>query len=270
MTTLAESGTPISIKPCSYSTMSMGNVLLETKGLTKKFDAITAVDHVDVTFEEGSLHSIIGPNGAGKTTFFNLLTGALQPTAGEITFNGEDITDLQPSEIAREGLVRSYQVTTVFDGLSVLENVRIAVQARHTAYNFWNEADDYSELIEEAERILEKVGLSHKADVEAANLSHGEQRTLELGIALGGDPELLLLDEPSSGMSSEETNEIIDLIEEIAEDVTIILVEHKMSVVMQVSDRIMVLHNGQKLADGSPEEVQNDEDVRQVYLEGGA
>jgi branched-chain amino acid transport system ATP-binding protein len=248
----------------------MGPALLETRGLTKRFDAITAVDDVDASFQEGTLHAIIGPNGAGKTTFFNLLTGALEPTSGTITFDGENITDLPPEAIARRRLVRSYQVTTVFNQLPVLENVRVAVQARHSKYNFWRDTDDMPELIGEAERILERVGLLQKRDALAANLSHGEQRTLELAIALGGDPKMLLLDEPSSGMSAEETADIIGLIQELAEDFTIVLVEHKMSVVMQVADRIIVLHNGGVLADGSPEEVRNDETVRRVYLEGGA
>lgn len=248
----------------------MSPPLLETQALTKQFDAIVAVDNVNATFEEGTLHAIIGPNGAGKTTFFNLLTGSLKPTSGTITFDGEDITPLSPSEIAERKLVRSYQVTTVFDGLSVLENVRVAVQARHSKYNFWKDTDDIPELIEEAERILNRVGLSEKRHATAANLSHGEQRTLELAIALGGDPKMLLLDEPSSGMSAEETADIIGLINELADDFTIILVEHKMSVVMQVADRIMVLHDGSVLAEGTPEEVRNDETVQRVYLEGGA
>lgn len=248
----------------------MSSTLLETEGLTKKFDSVVAVDDVDAVFEEGVLYAIIGPNGAGKTTFFNLLTGTLKPTTGTIIFKNENITDLTPEEIAQRHIIRSYQTTTVFDGLSVLENVRVSVQAHHSIYNFWTDTSNMPELITEAERALDRVGLLEKRDAMAANLSHGEQRTLELAIALGGDPDLLLLDEPSSGMSAEETTEIINLIQEIAEDVTIILVEHKMSVVMQVSDRIMVLHDGAVLADGTPDEVRNDETVRRVYLKGGS
>jgi len=248
----------------------MSEALLETENLTKRFDGVTAVNDVSTTFDSDSLHAIIGPNGAGKTTFFNLLTGALRPTDGRIYFNDEDITELSPEEIARRRLTRSYQVTTVFDELSVLENVRVAIQARHSMYNFWSKASSMGNLVSEAEEILERVGLLNKRDSEAANLSHGERRTLEIAVALGTDPKMLLLDEPTSGMSSEETNEMIDLIENLSQGVTIVLVEHKMSVVMQISDRIKVLHHGEIIADGSPKEVRNDEEVRRVYLEGGA
>lgn len=247
----------------------MSDALLRTEKLRKDFKSLTAVDEVDAEFDKERLHAIIGPNGAGKTTFFNLLTGTLQPTSGRILFKGEEITDAAPEEIARRGLTRSYQVTNVFDGLSVLENVRVAVQARHTAYNFWNDADTMTDFIDEAERILERVDLLHKRDSLAETLSHGEQRTLELAVALGTDPEMLLLDEPSSGMSAEETKEIITLIDELSRDKAVILVEHKMSVVMNVADRILVLHNGRVIADGSPEEIRNDKQVQDVYLGGG-
>jgi branched-chain amino acid transport system ATP-binding protein len=247
----------------------MSEPLLRTEGLTKRFDTVTAVDDVDATFEEGTLHAIIGPNGAGKTTFFNLITGALTPTSGTVHFDGQDITDLGPAEIAQRRLIRSYQVTTVFEELSVLENVRVAAQSQHSKYNFWQSADEFPEFIETAEQVLNRVGLLQKRDATAANLSHGEQRTLELAIALATEPKLLLLDEPSSGMSSEETAEIIDLIRSLAEEITIVLVEHKMSVVMEVAERIKVLHNGGVIADGSPEAVRNDETVQRVYLSGG-
>lgn len=247
----------------------MASPLLRTENLTKNFDAITAVNEVDTEFDEGTLHAIIGPNGAGKTTFFNLITGALDPTSGNVYFDGEDITELGPAKIAERRLIRSYQVTTVFEELSVLENVRVAAQSRHRKHNFWRSADDFPELIKKAEQVLDRVGLLQKRDATAANLSHGEQRTLELAIALATEPKLLLLDEPSSGMSSDETAEIIDLIRSLSKDITIVLVEHKMSVVMEVSEQIKVLHNGEIIADGSPEAVRNDETVQRVYLEGG-
>ena len=246
----------------------MSEALLRTEKLRKDFKGLTAVNEVDAEFDRERLHAIIGPNGAGKTTFFNLLTGTLRPTSGRILFKGEEITDEEPEEIARRGLTRSYQVTNVFDGLTVLENVRVAVQARHTAYNFWSDADSRTEFIEEAERILERVDLSAKSDRLAETLSHGEQRTLELAVALGTNPEMLLLDEPSSGMSAEETREIITLIEELARDKAIVLVEHKMSVVMNVADRILVLHNGEVIADGSPQEIRENKQVQEVYLGG--
>jgi branched-chain amino acid transport system ATP-binding protein len=244
-------------------------MLLETENLVKEFGAVVATDGITTSFEEGKLHAIIGPNGAGKTTFFNLLSGKLKPTSGEIFFKEERITDLDPEEIAQRHMIRSYQVTNVFESLSVLENVRVSVQAQNTIFNFWSDTEDMAELVDEAERILDRVELLHKSEAKAGNLSHGEQRTLELAIALGGQPDLLLLDEPTSGMSSEETADMIDLIQELNEETTIILVEHKMSVVMEVADHIKVLHNGRILSEGTPEEIRSDEEVQRVYLQGG-
>lgn len=246
----------------------MTEPVLETSNLTKKFDGLVAVNDVSISFEPNELYAIIGPNGAGKTTFFNLITGVLQPTHGSIYFQGEDITDLTVKDVARRKLVRSYQITQIFGKLSVLENVRIAVQSNHQPYNFWRDTADIPELTTKAIGILEDVGLEDKRDVSAENLSHGEQRTLEIAIALGSDPEMLLLDEPSSGMSPEETTEVITLVDELAVRLPMVLIEHKMSVVRQVADKILVLHNGQVLAFGPPEEIQQDERVREVYLGG--
>lgn len=242
--------------------------ILRVEGLTKKFEGIVAVDDVTARFYRDELHAIIGPNGAGKTTFFNLLTGALTPNKGTIVFEEEDITDLTPSEIARRGMVRSYQLTTLFDGLTVLENVAIAVQANENSYNFWSEVDP--EITTRSNEVLERVDLEDKADHLASALSHGEQRTLEIAVALGTNPDLLLLDEPTSGMSPEETREIIRLVDELQDDLPIILIEHKMSVVNEVADRILVLHNGQKIADDDPDVVRQDDEVRRVYLEGAS
>ncbi|WP_436347146.1 ABC transporter ATP-binding protein [Natronorubrum sp. FCH18a] len=247
----------------------MADALLRTENLTKKFEGLTAVDNISFSLNEDELLAVIGPNGAGKTTFFNLLTGTLAPTDGHIWFNSNEITNASPSEIARKGIIRSYQTTQVFEGLTVLENVRIAVQSNHNPYVFWNDANEDEEMLSKAREALERVGLWEKRDQEAANLSHGEQRTLEIAIALGGDPQLLLLDEPSSGMSPEETADVIDLIGKLSsDDLGIIFIEHKMSVVMEVADRIIVLHQGQVLADGPPEEVRKDEQVQRVYLGG--
>lgn len=246
----------------------MVDPILETSNLTKEFDGLVAVDDVSVSFMPDELYAIIGPNGAGKTTFFNLVTGVLQPTRGSIRFNGDDITDLSVRDVARRKLIRSYQITQIFEGLSVVENVRIAVQSDHQAYNFWKDISDIPELTERAEEILREVGLEDKREVQAGNLSHGEQRTLEIAIALGSDPEMLLLDEPSSGMSPEETTEVIELIDSLATRLPIVLIEHKMSVVRQVADEILVLHNGEVLAFGPPDEIQEDERVREVYLGG--
>ncbi len=246
--------------------MAQGDAVLQVEGLTKKFNGLTAVDDVSVEFLDEELHAIIGPNGAGKTTFFNLLTGALTPTSGRIHFNGEDITDVGPSGIARRGIIRSYQVTKLFEGLTVLENVSIAVQSDSMSYNFWQSTDPA--IGNRAYEILERVGLVDKADSLASDLSHGEQRTLEIAVALGTEPKMLLLDEPTSGMSPEETTEVIELIHELQDDFPIVLIEHKMNVVNEVADKIMVLYNGKKIADDAPLVVQENEEVRRVYLEG--
>lgn len=242
--------------------------ILQTDALRKEFDGLVAVNDISVDFAEDELCSIIGPNGAGKTTFFNLLTGTLPPTSGTVTFKGMDITNLGASDIAREGLTRSYQITQLFQNITAFENVYIAAQTNYNPYNFWSNVDDFPDIEEDAMDALEQVGLVDKHDSIAANLSHGEQRTLELAIALGSDPEMLLLDEPTAGMSAEETQSMITLIGELAEDLPIVLVEHKMSVVMSVSDRVVVLHNGEKIADGTPDHVRADSEVQRVYLGG--
>lgn len=248
--------------------MADGDVILEVNDLTKKFEGLVAVDNVTAAFKDDELHAIIGPNGAGKTTFFNLLTGALEPTGGEIVFDGEDITHVGPSGIARRGLIRSYQITKLFDDLTVLENVAIAVQSNTNAYRFWKAPEP--EVTEEARDILDQVELSAKSEQLAGNLSHGEQRTLEIAVALGTKPKMLLLDEPTSGMSPEETTDVINLVNRLQEDFPIVLIEHKMNVVNEVADKIMVLYNGSKIADDTPSVVQDNDEVRRVYLEGSA
>jgi len=243
--------------------------MLQTEGLTKRFGGIVAVDEVDFTLEAGELTSLIGPNGAGKTTFFNLLTGALAPTAGTITFRGEDITDHSPQETALLGLHRSFQITNVFPNSTVHENVRIAAQAHSSAsWRFWRNANAFGEQAEEAHAILERVGLDARAHEPASALSHGEKRKLEVAIAMAGDPEVLLLDEPNAGVSSESVDEVIDLIEDVAEDHAVLLVEHNMDVVMTVSDRIVVLNQGAVIADDDPQAVRGDPAVQEAYLGG--
>ncbi|MFW6448256.1 MAG: ABC transporter ATP-binding protein [Halobacteriota archaeon] len=245
---------------------------LQTVGLTKSFGGVTAVDDVDFELPDGQLCALIGPNGAGKTTFFNLLTGVLPPTDGRIRFRhgGElvDITDAGADETARMGLHRSYQITNIFPNVSVLENVRVAVQAHRgrDGWRFWRNVRRFDDHYDEAEAILERVGLEAVADRTAANLSHGEKRNLEVGIALAGDPEVLLLDEPTSGVSSEDVDEVVQLIEDVAEDHTILLIEHNMEVVMDISDRVVVLHRGSLIADGAPQTIRDSEAVRRAYL----
>jgi ABC-type branched-subunit amino acid transport system ATPase component/ABC-type branched-subunit amino acid transport system permease subunit len=260
-------GTPV--RPGHASRAIGGNgdrPLLESRGLTMRFGGLAAVDGVDFRVRRGELRAVIGPNGAGKTTFFNMLTGVLPPTDGRIVFKGRDITALPPHAVSRLGMARSYQVTNVFADLTVFENLRIAAQSRATTFSAWRNADGLTEVTARAERILALLGLGAKRDLTAGALSHGEQRYLEIGIALATEPEFLLLDEPTAGMSPEETKQTADFIRTIAGTVTIVLVEHDMEVVMGVSDRITVLNYGKVLAEGSPAEIRRNPDVRRVYL----
>lgn len=242
--------------------------ILKTESLVKNFGGLRAVDEVNFRLEEGQLQSIIGPNGAGKSTFFKLITGELHPDRGGIWFRGEDITALPQYAISHRGMSVAYQLTNIFPRLTTLENIRVAMQSRKTTYNFWSRKEALRGLREKSASILETVELASKRDELACNLSHGEQRHLEMGIALATDPVLLLLDEPTAGMSPEETERTIQLIRGIARGRTIILVEHKMKVVMKISDKITVLHDGRILAEGKPEEIQANERVQEVYLKG--
>jgi len=242
------------------------DALLRTEQLTRAFGSLLAVDRVNVSVRRGELRSIIGPNGAGKTTFFRLISGEMRPSSGRIWFDGRDITGLPQHQVARLGVAKSYQITNVFPHLTVLENVRVAVQGHARAYDFWSKASHLRDVRRRAESLLERIGLGRKAGQLAAHLSHGEKRHLEIGIALATDPALLLLDEPTAGMSPEETDETMRLIRELATGRTVILVEHKMKVVMRISDHITVLHQGQVLAEGSPDEIRANTLVQQTYL----
>jgi ABC-type branched-subunit amino acid transport system ATPase component/ABC-type branched-subunit amino acid transport system permease subunit len=240
--------------------------LLESRGLSKTFGGLTAVNRVDFQVRAGELRSVIGPNGAGKTTFFNLLTGVLPPSSGRILFKGRDITGLPAHAVSRLGIARSYQVTNIFGDLTVFENVRIAAQSRVTHYRFWGDADSLAAVNARAEEILRHLGLAPKRHARASELSHGEQRYLEIGIALATDPDFLLLDEPTAGMSPDETQRTAAFVRRLAGHVTIVVVEHDMEVVMGISDRITVLNYGEILAEGSPAEIRENADVRRVYL----
>ena len=243
-----------------------GGPLLESRGLAKTFGGLTAVNGVDFQVRRGELRSVIGPNGAGKTTFFNLLTGVLPPSRGRILFKGRDITNLPAHAVSRLGIARSYQVTNIFGDLSVFENVRIAAQSRVTHYRCWGNAERLREVNQRAGEILRLLGLAAKRHVRGAELSHGEQRYLEIGIALATEPDFLLLDEPTAGMSPEETQRTAAFVRKLAGHVTIVLVEHDMEVVMGISDRITVLNYGEVLAEGTPAEIRDNADVRRVYL----
>jgi len=242
--------------------------ILETKGLTKSFGGLTAVDEVDFQAEKGQLSTIIGPNGAGKTTFFNMIAGILSPTKGEIWFKGENITNLPAHMVSQKSIARSYQIINIFPNLTVFENIRIAAQSRKVTYDFWKDVKNLDEINQKVTQILETLKLGDRQETLACNLPYGEQRHLEIGIALATEPELLLMDEPTAGLTPEETLGIMELIKTISKGLTIILVAHDMDVVMKVSDRITVLHQGKILAEGKPGEIQKNEEVQRVYLGG--
>jgi branched-chain amino acid transport system ATP-binding protein len=244
--------------------------LIRTEGLTKAFGALTAVNGVTLEVEEGSLHSVIGPNGAGKTTFFNLLTGQLAPTSGRIVYDGRDIAGTPPHEIAHLGIARSFQRTSIFPTLSILDNVWLAAFARHDSWRglAWRRADRYPALTDKALGALKDVGLDAKAARPAREISHGEQRQLELAIALAASPRLLLLDEPAAGLSPDETQKMVALVRQLKGRYTIVLIEHKIDVVMSMSDRISVMHFGSVIAEGPPREIQRNAEVRRAYLGG--
>jgi len=246
--------------------------LLETHGLSKSFGALAAVNGVDLRIEAGTLHSIIGPNGAGKTTLFNLLTGTFPPTKGSIVLDGDDITGTPAHRIAHLGLARSFQRTNVFPAFSLLDNVWVAAFARSKSWGglLWRPAHRYPEATERARAALVDVGLGEKAQHPAREISHGEQRQLELAIALAAAPRVLLLDEPAAGLSPEETRRMVALVRALKGRYTIVLIEHKMDIIMNVSDRISVMHFGSLIAEGTPQEIQRNPDVRRAYLGGVA
>jgi branched-chain amino acid transport system ATP-binding protein len=245
--------------------------ILETRGLTISFGGHVAVNEVSLQVPEHKFKSIIGPNGAGKTTFFNLLSGQLKPTKGTVLFKGKDITGLTPPERTRLGIGRSFQITNVFPNLTVLENVRLAVQSQAgLRYQLFSHFKKYSHLEDKAVALLETVLLGGKAASLARNLAHGEKRKLEIAMLLALETDILLLDEPTAGMSLEEVPTILEVIHRIKEkgDRTILLIEHKMDMVLDLSDSLTVLFNGKLLADGSPEEIMNNELVQSAYLGG--
>ena len=243
---------------------------LETKNLCKYFGGLKAVDQVNFQVKEGQLQSIIGPNGAGKTTLFNLLSGLYLPTQGKIFFQGKDITEKMMNQISQIGITKTFQITHIFPRLTVFENVRISAQSRKTSFNFWRKADSLEDINDKTMKILKRVQLAASHGRVASTLSHGEKNYLEIGIALATDPKLLLLDEPTAGMSPAETILATELIRGLRDklSLTIVLVEHDMSVVMKISDEVLCLNEGRVLACGSPNEISCNEEVQRVYLGG--
>ncbi|HUF90962.1 MAG TPA: ABC transporter ATP-binding protein [Candidatus Limnocylindria bacterium] len=241
-------------------------MILRTDGLTVRFGGLTALNNVSISVPTGQIRAVIGPNGAGKSTLFNCLTGVIRPTGGRVLFDGADITGLPPYRISRIGVARSYQITNIMPGASVLENVRIAAQSRRHNWSMLRHHRSYTDVIDRAHAVLASLDLDGKADELASNLSHGEQRTLEIAIALATEPKVLCLDEPTAGMSVAETHHIVALIRRIASDLTILIVEHDMEVVMGLAQVITVLHYGEVLAEGAPEDIQANPRVQEVYL----
>lgn len=248
----------------------MSAAILETRDLSKLFGGFVAVNSVNLRIQEGAIHALIGPNGAGKTTLFNLLTKFLRPTSGQIFYAGKDVTALRPATLARAGVARSFQISAIFPNMTVLENVRIALQReRCLPYNFWRSQEFVRDLDDTARGLLAEVGLMEMADRQAAELAYGGKRALELATTLALRPKVLLLDEPMAGLSFEDTRRITELIRRVAKGRTVILVEHNLSVVADLSDEITVLQRGEILASGSYSELSQNPEVIEAYMGTG-
>lgn len=245
----------------------MSEFVLQARGLTRVFKGFTAVNDVNLDIRKGDIHALIGPNGAGKTTCFNLLTKFLQPTSGTILFNGIDITQDSPAQIARRGIIRSFQISAVFPHLTVIENVRVALQRRlRTSYHFWKSRRSLSVLNDKAIDILSQVGLEALADAVTVDLPYGTKRALEIATTLAMEPQMMLLDEPTQGMGHEDVHRIAELIKNVSGGRTILMVEHNMSVVSGICDRISVLQRGCLIAEGSYEQVSMNPQVVEAYM----
>lgn len=241
--------------------------ILETRQLTKEFKGFTAVNNVSLQVQRGHIHALIGPNGAGKTTCFNLLTKFLDPTSGQILFNGRDITSTKPAHIARQGIVRSFQISAVFPHLTVMENVRIGLQRPlGNSFSFWQSEKKFAALNDRAMALLAQVDLEQFADTAAVELPYGRKRALEIATTLAMGPELLLLDEPTQGMGHEDVQRVTELIKQVSEGRTILMVEHNMGVIAGISDRISVLQRGAVLAEGTYDEVSKNPQVMEAYM----
>jgi len=245
----------------------MTDVILETKRLTKEFKGFTAVSEVNLQVQRGHIHALIGPNGAGKTTCFNLLTKFLVPTSGQILFNGSDITSAKPAQIARQGIIRSFQISAVFPHLTVMENVRIGLQRKlGTSFHFWKSEQSLNQLNARAMELLAEVDLTSFADTVTVDLPYGRKRALEIATTLAMEPEMMLLDEPTEGMGHEDVHRVTELIKKVSAGRTILMVEHNMSVVSGICDKISVLQRGAMLAEGTYQEVSTNPKVMEAYM----
>jgi branched-chain amino acid transport system ATP-binding protein len=247
--------------------MSASPPILELHNLVKRYGGLLATSNLNLTVERGEIHAIIGPNGAGKTTLIHQISGAVAPTSGSVRFDGRDITRLTMHERVARGLARSYQITNIFGNCTVRDNFALAIQARSgSSMRFWRPAIAEQALFDEAHSWAERVGLAGRLETVARNLSHGEQRQLEVGLALATRPKLLLLDEPMAGMGSEESSRMIPLIRSLTPQIAVVLIEHDMDAVFRLADRISVLVWGQIIASGTPDEIRNNSNVKQAYL----
>jgi len=245
----------------------MTTPILELRGLVRRYGGILATDHLDLTVYEGETHAIIGPNGAGKTTLIQQISGGLSPDEGRIVFDGKDVTHLPMNQRVHLGLARSYQITNIFRQCTVLDNLALAVQARlGSSMRFWKPALSESQVFKEARELAEKIGLDKRLETLSGNLAHGEQRLLEVGLALATRPRLLLLDEPMAGMGPKESRSLMPLVQSLSEELSVLLVEHDMETVFQLADRISVLVSGRVIATGIPDEIRQNPEVRKAYL----
>lgn len=241
--------------------------ILETKGLYKDFSGLKILFDVNLQVKEGEKHAVIGPNGAGKTTLFNVITGTYKPSAGQIFFKGKDISGMQPNQLCRLGMGRSFQITSTFNKLTAFQNIRLAVMSkRGIRFNLYRMVNGMQEVTEETEEILNRINLINERDVPASDLSYGKTRALEISLAMATDPELVLLDEFAAGMSRDETHTAVELIRKLTVGKTVVIIEHDMDVVFNLADRITVLHYGRILATGTPDDIRNNKDVKDAYL----
>lgn len=243
--------------------------ILKTESLTKRFGGLVAVNQVNLTIEENRLTSIIGPNGAGKTTFFNLLSGLMKPDEGKIFFESLNITGYPSHRVAKQGMARSFQLLSLFNELTLFENIRMAVQGeKGHGLEMLSFTQSLGDVNDRSSEIIRAVGLEGKENITAKNLSYGDRRILDIGIALASNPKLLLLDEPTSGLASRETGKMAEFIQNLARDLTLVVIEHDMNIVLSISDHIAVLHQGRVIAEGTPDEIQRNDEVQEAYLGG--